>query len=191
MSQAPTFYIPANIYFNGLSGSMVPTLVPWVPTFESSPSGSDAVVLTTNFGADAPGLYVKITDAATGRPFWKFVLPLSALASVLATSSALSIIVNASATTTFAAPNVVYANGQVVSGGVITASTTTVYVVAAPSTTAGSAYTVATLPSAATAGVGARSFVSDATVNTFGTTVVGSGTIKVPVYSDGTNWKIG
>lgn len=52
-------------------------------------------------------------------------------------------------------------------------------------------YTVATLPSAATSGTGARAFVSDALVATFASTVVGGGANKVPVYSDGTNWKIG
>ena len=52
-------------------------------------------------------------------------------------------------------------------------------------------YLVADLPSAAEAGVGARSFVTNATGPTFGATVVGGGTVKVPVYSDGTNWKVG
>ena len=52
-------------------------------------------------------------------------------------------------------------------------------------------YTVATLPSASTSGAGARSFVSDATATTFASTVAGGGANKVPVYSDGTNWKIG
>jgi hypothetical protein len=52
-------------------------------------------------------------------------------------------------------------------------------------------YTVATLPSAVTSGVGARSFVTDALGPTFGATVVGAGAVKVPVYSDGTNWKVG
>ena len=52
-------------------------------------------------------------------------------------------------------------------------------------------YTVATLPSAVTSGMSARSFVSDATVTTFASNVVGGGANKVPVYSDGTNWKIG
>ena len=52
-------------------------------------------------------------------------------------------------------------------------------------------YTVATLPSAATSGMGARSFVSDATATTFASTVAGGGANQVPVYSDGTNWKIG
>jgi hypothetical protein len=47
------------------------------------------------------------------------------------------------------------------------------------------------LPSAATAGVGARAFVSDATANTFNTVYAGSSTNKVPVFSDGTNWRIG
>lgn len=52
-------------------------------------------------------------------------------------------------------------------------------------------YTVATLPSAVTSGKGARSFVTDALAPTFGTTVVGGGAVAIPVYSDGTNWKVG
>ena len=52
-------------------------------------------------------------------------------------------------------------------------------------------YTVATLPSAVTSGVGARSFVTDALAPTFGATVVTGGATAVPVYSDGTNWKVG
>ena len=52
-------------------------------------------------------------------------------------------------------------------------------------------YAVAALPSAETSGTGARAFVSDATVTTFASTVAGGGANKVPVYSDGTNWKIG
>ena len=52
-------------------------------------------------------------------------------------------------------------------------------------------YTVATLPSAVTSATGARAFVSDANATTFAYTVAGGGANKVPVYSDGTNWKIG
>ena len=52
-------------------------------------------------------------------------------------------------------------------------------------------YTVVTLPSAATSGVGARAFVSDATATTFASAVAGGGANKVPVYSDGTNWRVG
>ena len=52
-------------------------------------------------------------------------------------------------------------------------------------------YTVATLPSAATSGKGARSFVTDALAPTFGATVVTGGAVATPVYSDGTNWKVG
>jgi hypothetical protein len=51
--------------------------------------------------------------------------------------------------------------------------------------------TVANLPSAVTSGVGARAFVTDSSVSTFGTTVAAGGSTKVPVYSDGTNWKVG
>jgi len=55
-------------------------------------------------------------------------------------------------------------------------------------------YTVATLPSAATRGAGAAAFVSDSNATHaagLGNTVVGGGANFVPVYSDGTNWKIG
>ena len=51
--------------------------------------------------------------------------------------------------------------------------------------------TVASLVSAATAGAGARAFVTDATATTFLSTVAGGGSNKVPVVSDGTNWLIG
>jgi hypothetical protein len=47
------------------------------------------------------------------------------------------------------------------------------------------------IPNAATMGQGARAFVSDATVSTFATAYTGGGANKVPVYSDGTVWRIG
>ncbi|WP_157072480.1 hypothetical protein [Brevundimonas bacteroides] len=57
----------------------------------------------------------------------------------------------------------------------------------------GTVYTVATLPSASGtgAGAGARAFVSDANATTFASIVAGGGSNGVPVYSDGTNWRIG
>jgi hypothetical protein len=51
--------------------------------------------------------------------------------------------------------------------------------------------TVAGLPSASTVGAGARSFVTDANATTFASVVAGGGSNGVPVYSDGTNWRIG
>ena len=47
------------------------------------------------------------------------------------------------------------------------------------------------LPSAATEGIGARAFVSDAVANTFNTAYVGGGANKVPVFSNGAAWLIG
>jgi hypothetical protein len=52
-------------------------------------------------------------------------------------------------------------------------------------------YTVDKLPAAADAGIGARAFVLDSSVSTFGSTVTGAGSTNVPVYSDGTVWKVG
>jgi len=53
------------------------------------------------------------------------------------------------------------------------------------------AVAVSALPSAATAGVGARSFVNDALAPVFGSAVASGGTVNVPVYSNGTNWFVG
>jgi hypothetical protein len=52
-------------------------------------------------------------------------------------------------------------------------------------------YTVATLPNAVTSGAGTRTFVSDSSVTTFNTTVASGGANTVPVFSNGTNWKVG
>lgn len=48
--------------------------------------------------------------------------------------------------------------------------------------------TVANLPTGA---AGAKAFVTDATVTTFASIVAGTGANGVPVYHDGTNWRIG
>jgi hypothetical protein len=58
------------------------------------------------------------------------------------------------------------------------------YTTAAPVTVGG-------LTAAATAGAGARHFVSDANATTFQSIVAGGGANKIPVYSDGVNWRIG
>lgn len=52
----------------------------------------------------------------------------------------------------------------------------------------------ANLISAATAGTGARAFITDGNLSAagnFGSLVSGGGSNKVPIYSDGTDWRIG
>jgi hypothetical protein len=51
--------------------------------------------------------------------------------------------------------------------------------------------TVAALVAAGTAGAGARTVVTDANATTFHSIVAGGGANVVPVFSDGTNWRIG
>lgn len=53
----------------------------------------------------------------------------------------------------------------------------------------GNVTTVATLP--AVGNKGARGFVTDATSTTFASAVAGGGANNVPVYDDGTIWRIG
>lgn len=57
--------------------------------------------------------------------------------------------------------------------------------------TKGAVYTVASLPAASASGIGSRAFVSDATATTFASVAAGGGGNGVPVYSDGTSWRIG
>ena len=64
----------------------------------------------------------------------------------------------------------------------------------ASETVATTAMAVAALPAAATAGAGARAAVTDATqalTAGIGAVVVGGGANIVPVFSDGTAWRIG
>ena len=59
------------------------------------------------------------------------------------------------------------------------------------------ANTVLTTPSIfaqlpnAVGNTGARAFITDGSTTTFAATVAGGGANKVPVYSDGINWKVG
>lgn len=65
-----------------------------------------------------------------------------------------------------------------------TSLTTTSYVKVTP-------VTVANLPSPLAAGAGARAFVTDATSTTFHALVAGGGANSVPVFVDGTQWRVG
>jgi len=51
--------------------------------------------------------------------------------------------------------------------------------------------TYANLPTAVNAGAGARAFITDSSTATFAATVSGGGANNVPVYSNGTDWKVG
>jgi hypothetical protein len=50
-------------------------------------------------------------------------------------------------------------------------------------------YKVSGLPTTPVAGQ--RAFVQDATATTFGSVVAGGGSNKVPVYYDGSAWRVG
>lgn len=52
-------------------------------------------------------------------------------------------------------------------------------------------YTANTLPAANTSGLGARAFVTDANNNVFNAIVYYGGSNNVPVFSDGTDWRVG
>jgi len=74
----------------------------------------------------------------------------------------------------------VSATGNVTGGNILTAGIVKT-----------TAQTYATLPTAANAGAGARSFITDGNTATFGSQVIAGGANAVPVWSDGTNWYVG
>jgi len=185
------FYTGATIYFAGLSGAATPTSIPWVNDFAKRPAGADVVVLNSDLGSDTAGLYVMVPNATTGRKVWRQQLTMLQLTAILAAAQTITLVLNASSTTTYPAPAVVYGNGQVIAGGAVTASSTAVYLIAQPALPTSAVYTFATLPSAVTAGAGARAFITDASATTFASAAAGGGANKVPVYSDGAAWHIG
>lgn len=131
----------------------------------------------TAVGADALLLVTGANNTAVGRQ----------AGNTLTTGSNNTLIGNA------AAPSSVTVSNEVTLGN----SSVTTLRVPGISYTAGVKYfshgalTVATLPAAATAGAGARAFVTDANATTFASIVAAGGANGVPVYSDGTNWRIG
>jgi hypothetical protein len=61
-----------------------------------------------------------------------------------------------------------------------------------PSITKTTPVPFSSLPTAASAGMGARSFITDSIVNAFGSTVLtGGGSFRVPVFSNGSSWLVG
>jgi len=76
------------------------------------------------------------------------------------------------------------------SAGDLELTARTGYSVSAMSPIKMKAYAVSGLPAAASYPY-ARAFVTDSNSTTFNATVAGGGANKVPVWSDGTNWKIG
>jgi hypothetical protein len=87
---------------------------------------------------------------------------------------------NVSATGSVNAAGQVSATGNVTGGNILTAG----YVKVQATTFAG-------LPSASSAGVGARAFITDATSTTFNAAAAGGGANNMPVFSNGTSWFIG
>ena len=90
--------------------------------------------------------------------------------------------------------NIIAANGLGIGIATPTVALDVSGSIAATGTVKTTPTTVGALPAAATAGAGARTFVTDA-ANTLsshhGQTVVGGGTNFTPVFSDGTNWVTG
>ena len=89
-----------------------------------------------------------------------------------------------------------YNNGNVMGGNAnftFIASTETLSVpnIASSGVVKTTATTYSSLPIAATAGAGARSFITDANTTTFLATVGGGGSNAVPVVSNGTVWIVG
>jgi hypothetical protein len=79
--------------------------------------------------------------------------------------------------------------GGTLSGVSLTTQVSGILPVANGGTGTGTGYTVATLPTAGTAG--RRSWVTDALAPAFGAAVTGGGTVVIPVFDNGAAWIVG
>ena len=82
-------------------------------------------------------------------------------------------------------------NGVRALNGILSAQIEILAAIQAMTPTTMGVSTVSGLPDAATAGQGARRLVTDADSTTFGDVVTGGGSNILPVFSDGTDWRIG
>ena len=81
--------------------------------------------------------------------------------------------------------------GNILTGGLISATGTVAGDVVTANYTKTTPTTVSALTSAGTVGAGTRAFVTDADSITFGNVAVGGASNSMPVFSNGTNWYIG
>lgn len=152
---------------------------------------ADVAALINGTTAQALLIYNTYTsDSVYERGFFRFVgnvLQIGA-ETVGGTVRALSII---SGNITL---NISGTNRVTFGSGSLTPTTDLAYVLGGPANRFTRLYlgvtTVASLPAAAS-NTGARASVSDANATTFASIVAGGGSNNVPVYCDGTNWRIG
>ena len=145
-------------------------------------STNNGVFVTTNGVAQAPGVDYTVagtTITFTTPPAIGDVMQIRFLTNNLVT-----------VTTTYNDANV--AAFLPTYSGVVTASgISTTGNITTGALTQNRVYTVSTLPVASDAGAGARAFVNNANTTTFYSVAGGGGSNTVPVFSDGTEWRVG
>ncbi len=153
----------------------------------TSPTLVTPTLVTPALGTPASG----VLTSCTGLPIATGVSGLAAnVATFLATPSSANLI--AAVTDETGTGALVFANTPTLVTPALGVATATSVVAASFLKT--TAVAVGALPAAATAGAGARSTVSDANAALtagIGTVVAAGGANVVPVFSDGTNWRIG
>lgn len=131
--QQPTFFSPATVYFQGLSGPTVSVLIPWVSSFDQvDHTGGSICILTTDLRSSPAGLYVlmPVTTLGQGTSMqWKLGLTFATLIGITAAAGVLIVIANSATTQVFSSGNTVYRNGNVQSDLTVRPSTTDVWTV--------------------------------------------------------------
>ena len=184
------------VYYGSLGYSDVQIIASWATTV----NGYNQMVLqNTNAGATASTNFNVSNDLATMSTFYgEFGINSSGFTGSGAFSQASAVYLAAASSDlvigTYGSNPIHFV---VNSGGTdamtiaTTGAVTTSASIIAGSTVKTATYTVAGLPAAATAGAGARAYVTDALAPSFSAAVTGGGTVPVPVYSDGTTWRVG
>jgi hypothetical protein len=137
----PTFYSPATIYYQGLTGPAVPSVIPWVSSFDQVPSGTTLCVLTTDLRSSVAGLYALITvpAGAGSATQWKLGLLFSDITTISANQEVMNVILNATTNQSYGSGNTVWRNANLQGTASITSpATNDIWIVAhLPSTGSG------------------------------------------------------
>ena len=184
------------VYYGSLGYSDVQIIASWATTV----NGYNQMVLqNTNAGASASTNFNVSNNLATMSTFYgEFGINSSGFTGTGAFSQASAVYLAAASSDlvigTYASNPIHFVVNSGATDAMTIATTgavTTSASIAAGTTIKTATYLVATLPAATPPTAGARAYVTDALAPSFSAAVTGGGAVPVPVYSDGTSWRVG
>lgn len=162
-----------------------------------SPNGATLSNVPTGITAGGGSILLRFNDLTSTWYCVAMALPaglLTSQAMALTTTGALTVTAGAASTMAVTGTLTLFSTGKLSLSSLsstVEVGTTLDVTTFAIKQTAGTVAGLGGPSGAAAAGAGARRFVTDANATTFASIVASGGSNGVPVYSDGTNWRIG